>query len=92
MGSSVKLDLAGFRAYRRQCAPLVDEQADRIAAAANGMKQLPEAEYKAVPARESPEGTIALVTTGRDSTTAGYTAVDNMLHNTLAKALGSGGG
>lgn len=86
--AKVKLNYAGFRQVRRSCAPLVAEQAELLAARANSMAVEPKARYVAVEPMETKAGVVALVSTGRDSTEAGYTAFDNAKHNTLLKALG----
>lgn len=86
----VKLNLNGFLMVRRSPGVMaeLDRQAGAMAARANGMKVKPEASYQAVPAIPTDQGSIALVSTGRGSRTAGETAVDNALYNTLAKAVG----
>ena len=51
----VKLDLKGFRAYRRDptVKAVLDEQARAWAARANGARRRRKAEYEAVPAADS---------------------------------------
>lgn len=90
----VKLDLAGFRAFRQSAAvqAACTAEAKKIAAAANqraaGECSHPEhAKFEALVSTDTSRGSIALVTTGGD---AGCIA-HNAKHNTLVKALGGGG-
>lgn len=59
----VKLDLKGFRTYRRDptVKAVLDEQARAWAARANAAKRHRKAEYEAVPAADSEHGSVALV-------------------------------
>ena len=46
------------------------------------------ARYETLPAVDTPEGCVALVTTGHGSQTAVKAMIDTAAHNTLAKAVG----
>ena len=70
----VKLDLKGFRAYRRD--PTVR------AARANGARRRRKAEYEAVPAADSEHGSVALVHTGNIEA-----RFDNAENNTLLHTM-----
>lgn len=88
MSAKVKLNLDGFRQVRRAAAPTVTAQAEAVAARANGMAVTKGARYEALPAVDTPEGCVALVTTGHGSQTAVKAMVDTAAHNTLSKAVG----
>lgn len=80
----VKLDLKGFRAYRRDptVKAALDEQAQAWAARANAAKRYRNALYEAVPAANTDKGSVALVHTGNKSARG-----DNHDHNTLLKTM-----
>jgi hypothetical protein len=83
----VKLNLPAFTAYRRDAATqaAVASEAERLAERANALHVTEGAEYAATAARDSANGTTALVSTGN------YEArIDQASHNTLLKALGGG--
>lgn len=86
--AKVKLYAKGFREVRRSAAPIVTEQAEAVAARANGMAATAGASYEALPAIETTAGCVALVTTGHGTREAVKTMVDNARHNTLLKAVG----
>lgn len=69
---------------------LVNAEAARVAAQANSMAVVDSARYLAEPARNTPNGCIALMTTGTldSNTTFHETAYDNLKYNTLKKAAG----
>lgn len=94
MSVKVKLDYAGFRAFRRspEVKAALDAEAKAMAERANALKVSPEAHYLFVPAADTPEGSAALVSTGepgKKTKVTAATAIDNQLHNTLARALGA---
>ncbi|KAA8826845.1 hypothetical protein EMO92_01365 [Bifidobacterium reuteri] len=87
--AKVKLNLAGFRQIR-QSAPIqqaIDQQATLIAARANNMAQVEGATYEASTHISTPEGSIALATTGHGAKGNVNAMVDNAKHNTLLKAV-----
>lgn len=86
----VTLRNSGFIAVRQSPGVMAElnKQAEAMRARANGLKTKPKADYQAVPAITTDHGSIALVSTGKGSETAGETAVDNAINNTLAKAVG----
>lgn len=91
MASHVKLDLGQFRAFRQSPNVLgaINAEADRLAARANEAAASecthPEhARFQALHAIPTPQGSIALVTTGGDPGTIAH----NAKHNTLSRALG----
>ncbi|NMM96289.1 hypothetical protein G1C98_1025 [Bifidobacterium sp. DSM 109960] len=86
--TKVKLNLEGFRQVRRAAAPAVTAQAESIATRANGMVSTKGASYQALPAVSTPEGCVALATTGHGTAASVKAMVDNARHNTLAKAVG----
>lgn len=86
--AKVTLNLEGFRQVRRAAAPAVTAQAEAITSRANALAATKGAVYTALPAVETPEGCVALATTGRGSNAAVKAMVDNASHNTLAKAVG----
>lgn len=80
----VKLDLKGFRAYRRDptVKAVLDEQARAWAARANGARRRRKAEYEVVPAADSEHGSVALVHTGNIEA-----RFDNAENNTLLHTM-----
>lgn len=92
MSGTVKLNLGQFTAMRRDARTLgaINAEADRLAARANSMGADTHAGtpvYEAVRAIPSRVGSVALVSTANTAA-----RVDNAVRNTLAKALGTGGG
>ncbi|MDU2421299.1 MAG: hypothetical protein E7D48_04180 [Bifidobacterium scardovii] len=88
--AKVKLNLAGFRQIR-QSAPIqhaIDQQATLIAARANNLAHVEGATYEAKTHISTPEGSVALATTGRGSNGNVKAMADNAKHNTLLKAVG----
>lgn len=86
--AKVKLDLNGFLEVRRSAAPIVTELAEDVASRANSMAVTKGASYEAISAIDTPEGCVALATTGHGSEQAVKAMVDNAHHNTLLKAMG----
>lgn len=93
MSSTVKLNLGGFTALRRDARTLgaLDAEADAMASRANnrarGECDHPEhARFRALHAIPSSVGAVALVTSTGDPGCYGH----NAKHNTLVKALGGG--
>lgn len=80
----VKLDLKGFRAYRRDptVKAALNEQAQAWAVRANAAKHRRKAEYEAVPAADSDHGSVALVHTGNIEA-----RFDNAENNTLLRTM-----
>nr|WP_304321116.1 hypothetical protein [Bifidobacterium catenulatum] len=89
MSAKVKLNLDGFRQVRRAAAPIITAQAEDIADRANAeakseCRHAGHAGFMAVEAKETPEGSIALVSAGNDPCVMAH----NAKHNTLVKAVG----
>ena len=87
--AKVRLNYEGFRQVRRAAAPIITAQAESIAARANAeakseCRHAGHAGFMAVEAKETPNGSIALVSTGNDPGVRGH----NAKHNTLVKAAG----
>ncbi|WP_454892205.1 hypothetical protein [Alloscardovia omnicolens] len=89
--ATVKLDLNAFKAIRQssEVQAVLDREAQKIAERANSMSSFKYApvEYKAVPARATDKGSVALVTTQGNL----YATLDNAQNNTLRKAIQTGG-
>lgn len=88
--SKVVLDLDGFTQIRQSQAvkDVLNQAAEQVAERANNMAlfDYSPVRYKAVPARTSEKGSVALVTTQGDL----YATLDNAQNNTLRKALTAG--
>lgn len=87
---TVKLDNAGFLAYRQspECQAMVLDQAEQIAKRANAMARPPsgmgEASYEARGVRSVAHGSVAMVVTGNLAAKA-----DNAANSTLVRAMGT---
>ena len=94
MSNQVKLNLSGFREYRRDptVKAAITAQAERVASTADGMAVKPRVHYEVEPAIDSARGSVALVTTGYKTEHSGQNIADNAVHDTLRRALGSLGG
>ena len=67
----------------------INEAAEDIANRANSIHQTLGAHYVALPAQNSPAGSIALATTNIGKSTRVFkTRLDNARYNTLSKAIG----
>ena len=80
----VRLDLKAFAAYRRDptVKSALNDATRQMAARCNANRHDPDAEYDAVEATDTPEGSIALVRTGNIAARA-----DNARHNTILKSM-----
>ncbi|TCD53768.1 hypothetical protein EJ419_07320 [Alloscardovia theropitheci] len=90
-GTNVKLRMRAFTDYRRSeiVQKVVDGEAQKLAKKANNMAQFKyrPVVYTAVQVRDSRKGSIALVTSRGNL----YACLDNAKHDTLRRALSSGG-
>lgn len=94
MANQVKLNLSGFREYRRDptVKAAITAQAELVAATADSMAVKPRVHYEVEPAIDSTRGSVALVTTGYRTEHSGQNIADNAVYDTLRRALGSLGG
>lgn len=94
MSNQVKLNLSGFREYRRDptVKAAITAQAERLASTADSMALKPRVHYEVEPAIDSTRGSVALVSTGYKTEHSGQNIADNAVNDTLRRALGSLGG
>lgn len=90
MADNVQLDYEGFRAIRRDPAIMaaVDAAARQVAARADALAVHKDASYEALPARATPEGSIALVVPIESGTSTQHvrSVIDERVNHTLEKA------